>query len=134
MLAKWTKEVNLVIKNSRGLTLVELLVALAILSIIVVAYLSLFTISYQGIFHSGHKSNALFEGQEVIDKIIRNPNYTAPGVTKTDHPISNPIKIPLSALSGTESITLEALGTKVDISKEYLDDQQVNITVFVPSH
>lgn len=57
-------------KNKAGFTLVEVIVSVAILSIIIFAFSILFTTSFTGIFNAGRKSEALFKVQEEMDKRI----------------------------------------------------------------
>jgi len=60
------KKINKLL-NSKGLTLVEILVAFAILGIITTVFLSLFTNGYKTIFSAGQKSTAVFKAQEVME-------------------------------------------------------------------
>lgn len=53
----------------KGMTLVELIVALAIMCIIAVSLLAIFSSSYSNIFNFGRKSKAVTESQSIIDKI-----------------------------------------------------------------
>jgi prepilin-type N-terminal cleavage/methylation domain-containing protein len=57
-------------RREEGFTLVEVLVALAILSIIIMAFTTLFTSSFSGIFRAGRKSASLYEAQAVLDQVI----------------------------------------------------------------
>jgi len=59
-----------IVKNKAGFTLVEIIVSVAILSIIIFAFSILFTTSFSGIFSAGRKSEALFKVQEEMDKKI----------------------------------------------------------------
>ena len=58
------------LSQEKGFSLIEVLVALAILMISIFAFTTLFTTSFQGIFRAGHKSEAMFEAQEKIDQAI----------------------------------------------------------------
>ena len=55
--------------NNKGLTLVEILVALAVLGIILVAFLNIFLSGYTTIFSMGHKTEAMAEAQNFLDEI-----------------------------------------------------------------
>lgn len=48
------------IKSCRGFSLVEIMVAMALLLIIVFAFTTLFTFAFGGIFSQGHKSESLY--------------------------------------------------------------------------
>ncbi len=58
------------VKKEEGFTLVEVLVAVSILTIIIFAFTTLFTTSFTGIFGAGRKSEALFKAQEEMDNAI----------------------------------------------------------------
>lgn len=71
-----------IVKSQKGFTLIEVVVALAILVIIVFSFTIMFTSSFSGIFRAGHKSRALFEAQEEMDnKIAGNMNSGANAIT-----------------------------------------------------
>jgi prepilin-type N-terminal cleavage/methylation domain-containing protein len=57
------------LKANRGLTLIEIILALAILSIVLVAFLALFTNGFITIISMGNKSRAGVEAQEIADRI-----------------------------------------------------------------
>ncbi len=56
--------------NEKGFTLVEVLIAVFILLIIVIAFTTLFTSSFRGITSSGSRSETLFSLQEDIERNI----------------------------------------------------------------
>jgi prepilin-type N-terminal cleavage/methylation domain-containing protein len=58
------------VKRQDGFTLIEVLVAAAILAVIVAVFALLFTYSYSGIFLAGRKSEALFTAQAEMDSAI----------------------------------------------------------------
>lgn len=64
------------LKSNSGLTLLEIVVSLAILSIILVAFLSLFSNSFITIITMGNKSRATVEAQEIVDRIYAEANFT----------------------------------------------------------
>lgn len=55
--------------NSKGLTLLEVLITLAILGIIVVSFFSLFTRTNLNINYSGKKIKAVIEAKSILDEI-----------------------------------------------------------------
>lgn len=57
-------------ESSRGFTLVEVLISIAILAVISVALLLLFNQSFVGIIKSGNKAESIYEGQEDLENII----------------------------------------------------------------
>jgi len=56
--------------REEGFSLVEVLVALAVLTIIIFAFTTLFTSSFSGIFRAGRKSASLYEAQAALDHVI----------------------------------------------------------------
>ena len=63
--------------NSKsGLTLIEIIISLAILSIIMVAFLSLFSNGFITIITMGNKSRASVEAQELVDRIYAEASFT----------------------------------------------------------
>lgn len=59
-----------------GLTFIEIVVSLAILSIILVAFLSLFSNSFITIITMGNKSRATVEAQEIVDRIYAEADFS----------------------------------------------------------
>lgn len=68
------------LQSKQGLTLLEIIVALAILSILLVSFLSLFSNGFTTIITAGNKSRASIEAQEIMDRIYAEANFT----TKTE--------------------------------------------------
>jgi prepilin-type N-terminal cleavage/methylation domain-containing protein len=58
-----------ILKSDKGFTLVEVILAMAILGIIVVVFLNVFTSGAMTIFNAGHKSSSNVEAQAIIDRI-----------------------------------------------------------------
>jgi Tfp pilus assembly protein PilE len=56
-------------KSKIGLTLVEIIVAIAILGIIFIAFQDIFYNGYRAIFSSGQRTQAMMELQEIADDI-----------------------------------------------------------------
>lgn len=56
--------------NQKGLTLVEVIVTLAIISIIASSFLTLFTTGFKGIFTAGNRSKAMYAAQKTMESII----------------------------------------------------------------
>jgi prepilin-type N-terminal cleavage/methylation domain-containing protein len=67
---------KLKLNSTQGLTLLEIIVSLAILSIVLVAFLSLFSNGFITIISMGNKSRASIEAQEIIDRIYAEVNFT----------------------------------------------------------
>lgn len=65
---------NIKTRSEEGMSLIEVLIALAMLGIILVAYLTMFNFSFDHIFRMGSKTSAMSDAQEIIDSayIARN--------------------------------------------------------------
>lgn len=55
-------------RNQRGMTLIELIIAIAILGIISVTFLNMFGSGYTHIFRAGNRTKTIAELQAIIDK------------------------------------------------------------------
>lgn len=67
-------------RSCRGFTLTELLVALAVLSIVIAAFSALFGSSVTSLFSSGRTGNTLYSGQDNIENMIA---HNEPGASVT---------------------------------------------------
>jgi prepilin-type N-terminal cleavage/methylation domain-containing protein len=82
------------LKTEKAFSLVEIMVAVAILLVIVITFSTLFTFAFGGIFTQGHKSGALYE--DVQKELEENYEQGHTGGTDTlsidfdDENISNP--------------------------------------------
>lgn len=60
--------------NSRGFALVEILVALTVLTITIASFSILFSHSYSGIFSAGYKSNSQYISQDKMENGLLDPS------------------------------------------------------------
>ncbi|HZK24964.1 MAG TPA: Calx-beta domain-containing protein [Oscillospiraceae bacterium] len=97
--------------NKRGMTLVEVLVALVIIVIMIAALVPLFSSSYGGIFVAGRRSSAKFYVQEEIEKAIAGDSGTTANIA------------PVSDIEGVA-------GAIVELEHEYEDGRTVVIKTF----
>lgn len=58
-----------ILHDKRGMTLIEIIVALAILGIISVTFLTMFGNGYSTVFKSGHRTHANMELQSITDDL-----------------------------------------------------------------
>ncbi len=63
-------------RGQSGLTLIEIIVALAIMGILALSFLNVFSSGVVTIFNMGHKTRALAEAQGYIDAIYRSGEVT----------------------------------------------------------
>ncbi|SHJ36951.1 type IV pilus modification PilV family protein [Parasporobacterium paucivorans] len=93
------------IKSNRGLTLVEIIVAIAILGIILTAILSMFDVSIKETFKSGFRSKEVMEVQDIIDDLQTKFSQGSSS--------SSVIETYLSGKGYNKAATASALSTKV---------------------
>lgn len=67
------------LNNKKGFTLIELIMSLAVLMIILVAFISMFTNGFITVITMGNKSKAAMEGQEIIDRVYVESDITNEG-------------------------------------------------------
>lgn len=89
--------------SDQGLTLIELVVAMLILSLFVITYATATTTSFNGYFTAGKKTVALNYARQKIETIKANP-------TKTTVNVSN---VPLGAPGYTYSLSMAPYYGKV---------------------
>lgn len=65
-----------ILNNKKGFTLIELIISLAVLMIILVAFISMFTNGFITVITMGNKSKATMEGQEIIDRVYVESDIT----------------------------------------------------------
>ena len=63
--------------NKKGLTLIEVIVAIAIIGIIALVFLSSFSGGFTTIMSMGNKTKAMAEAQAIVDKIYEMKNPTS---------------------------------------------------------
>jgi prepilin-type N-terminal cleavage/methylation domain-containing protein len=77
-----------ILSNSKGMTLVEIIVALAIFAIIVVFLAPILSNSYLGVINSGNKSEALYENQESLEEVVAGEDSSDVGVVDADRELT----------------------------------------------
>lgn len=102
----------------RGLTLIEVIISLAIICIVAVAFSSIFLSGLKGIEISGNKSKAKFKTQAQIEEIIN---------SKVD--AFDPDLTTLNVDFGTKVISIDG---KYITKESEINKNKVKITVFTP--
>lgn len=110
-------------KGDSGLTLVEVLVALAVLTIVLVAVVGLYTGGYMGVGMAGHRSDALYRAQAGLENNILIPGVDNDGLQMDD----TEIEIDYPGLS------IIVPGKIITVEQEAREDNPVSLTVFVPN-
>ena len=121
----WTKTLN-----HKGIMLVEVLMAMAILFIIIFSFSELFTLSYSGIYNAGYKSEGLFKAQQKMENALADISYVDPEgeVTRTSNR-----SITITSLN-SGSLTL--YGTEINVIKGYTESnglvRNITLSYFIP--
>lgn len=103
-------------KIQKGFTLVEILVAVAIIVIFVAASVPLMSVSTRGIIDSGEKSIATYTIQEEMEVAINDPTY--------NFYQEGELKIPFSNASGTYyTLLIDSVGVIKINSVVYIKEQ-----------
>lgn len=79
--SKSWKHITRTLHEEKGLSLVELLVALTVLSIIIIPFLHLLLVNYTNIVSAGNKSRVLFSVQNELEKTLDTSSVS--GVSRT---------------------------------------------------
>ncbi|PKM57813.1 MAG: hypothetical protein CVU98_04240 [Firmicutes bacterium HGW-Firmicutes-3] len=94
-------------KDNKGLTLIEVVISIAILGIVAIAFLSMFSFGYTHVTNAGHKSDAGFLAHQAAEQEIAggtiDPSVVVTSIPSTtitinlDTPLASPME-----RSGTE--------------------------------
>lgn len=104
---------------NNGYSLVEVIVSLAIISMLIIVLLSFVTTSLNLIVNEGEDTNKLFSAQEELDKYLADSNYTIPN------------EAPFKLISNTNYFLNEIQGTLVKIVDK--NNNKVLLYTFVPT-
>lgn len=66
------------VKQKRGMTLLEIIIAIAILGVLLASFLSMFTSGFSQIFKMGSKTTAVSDAQDIIETV-----YNAQDISDT---------------------------------------------------
>lgn len=107
-----------IMKDRKGLTLIEIIITIAIMAIIAVIILGVFNISIKNIFKSGQRTEKVLNLKKDIDKEIRNNEVNKDG--------NNEITVSIPDIDFEKKIE----GTFID---KYSEDLKFKIQTFVPN-
>lgn len=109
-------------KREDGFTLVEVLVAMAVFLIVVIAMSTFFLHSYKNVILAGKKSVTVYEAQQELEEVIADPDSSH----DEDEISEEPYQITIFG----KTIT----GTKITVEKEYDQEhnRKLSYIVFVP--
>lgn len=110
-------------KNKKGLTLIEIIIALAIIGILSVSFLPIFTQGFSTVFRMGHRSESVAIAQDILDKLFINPptgispssmvyddgRYKATRTVSLDSTGLFMVEVKVTYQNGQETVTLRSL-------------------------
>lgn len=109
--------------KQKGFTLIEILVAIAILGIMAAAFLPLLTNSMSGIFWTGHREGLLYRAQSKLETFTGSTSTTVTeGTTVTDVTV-----VPISKIITTPEINGQI--QEVEVTE---NGTSVSLYMFVP--
>jgi prepilin-type N-terminal cleavage/methylation domain-containing protein len=114
------------LKHSKGMTLIEVIVAIAILGIVVVAFLNLFTFGYTHISNAGHRSAAGFQAHQAAEQKIAG-GAIDPSIVEAENPTTIIINLP----SPLPSMPMTQSGREVSF-EAVRNGVRATVTTFVP--
>lgn len=96
-----------ILKNQSGLTLVEVLVSIVIISIIAVLLAPLFSNNFLQVHNSGAKSEALYTSQQDIEQVVAGQTMPAE----------------MSVVQANQAINISINGTNTSVTGDLLQTQ-----------
>lgn len=106
--------------NNKGFTLVEVLIAIAMIGMVMLSFLGMYTHGHRWVFNAGTRTEELFESQDELNKALTDDTTTA--VIES----SSPLTMDFSQLSDTISVPGDTWIWRNDESED------VNIRAFEP--
>jgi type IV pilus modification protein PilV len=102
--------------RQKGFSLIEIMIAILVLSLVVTAFAALFTHSYQDIYSAGFKSEAQFVAQEVMESLIADIDFNHPDANVST---TTSLSIDFPGYGGSVAVQ----GKIVTVTVEYTDGQ-----------
>ena len=116
------KMINLY-KRRNGLTLVEVIVAMAIIGIIAIGMLAMFSSAFKFIVHAGNTTESLFQAHKQIETILTQNSLAV-----------SPTNIQLRFSSdGTDGTSFVSQGNVITV-RHTINNSEVEITFFHPKY
>lgn len=135
------------LKSQKGMTLIEIIVALAVLGIVIISILSLFRLASSQIFTSGTRTDTILDARSIADDLIEqseNQNFTTSiqidsyligkgyhGVYFLDDIAVKFEYADVNYYIGAESVKAGVTGYEVTFYVFFDDKNSVSITTFI---
>lgn len=111
--------------SKKGFTLVEQIAAIAIISLVLVAFMPIFVSYYKNTYSTGARTTNTFQVKNEIDTAIQNPNSTDTSTSITNGNIT----LQLHSSDNNNIITTSPINGKVITSTS----NNITISTFVPN-
>lgn len=106
-------------KNMKGLTLIEVIISIALISLIAVTFLGMFNMGSKNIFRSGKRTKSILQLRELIDDKIR----------VYENKVGGEYKIQMTI----PGVTINKIVKGTMIMESDPDNPDIKITTFVPN-
>jgi prepilin-type N-terminal cleavage/methylation domain-containing protein len=102
--------------NDKGLSLIEMLIAMLVLSVVVTGFAGLFTQSFQNVYSAGYKSEAQHVAQVAMENLQADLSYSHAEAT-----VSETVNTATLVMSFDGYGTVTVPGQEVVVTVEYTD-------------
>jgi type IV pilus modification protein PilV len=102
--------------KEEGFSLIELLIAILVLSVTVTGFAGLFTLSYQGVYSAGYQSEAQHVAREAMENMIADITFAHPDATVTRVVTSKAMAMSFSGYGG-----VSVPGQEIVVTVQYTD-------------
>jgi prepilin-type N-terminal cleavage/methylation domain-containing protein len=115
------------LKNKKGMTLIEIIVAIAILGIISVSFFAMFTTGFKGIINAGKYSKAEYVAQKAMENRVA--GVAVAGVTNITANTVNSVALSIN-FGILSPITVNG---KIELIEYNDGEKKINLATFVPN-
>lgn len=108
-------------KSNKGMTLVELIVATAIIGVVAIGLIQMFTMGFMVVSKAGKKAQSAYNAQTEVESTLQTKHLLEPQAGET-----------FELTIGADIVTIP--GRKTQIQSELSNGEQVEIEIFQPKN